>query len=59
MRVIEGRLEMTVEDKTRIVTPGDGQLFIARRQIHGLKSFKGERVVIEERTSPSGDYKAR
>lgn len=59
MRVIEGRLEMTIENKTRIVTPSDGQLFIARGQVHGLKSFKGERVVIEERTSPPGDYKAR
>lgn len=59
MRVIEGRLEITIEDQTRTVTPGDGQVFIAKRQVHGLKSFKGERVVLEERTSPPGDYKAR
>lgn len=59
MLVIEGRMEVTVEGKTRIVTPSDGQLFIARGQVHSLKGFKGERMVVEERTSPPGDYKAK
>lgn len=59
MRAIEGRLEITIDGKTRIVTPSDGELLIAKGQVHGLKSFKGERVVLEERSSPPGDYKAR
>lgn len=59
MRVIEGRLEVTLEGKTFVVTPSDGQVCIPRGQAHSLKSFKGERLVFEERTAPPGDYKAR
>lgn len=59
MRVIEGRLEITLDRKTRIVTRTDGQLLVAKGQVHSLRSFKGERLVFEERTSPPGDYKAR
>lgn len=59
MRVIEGRLEVTLEGKIFVVTPSDGQVLIPKGQGHSLKSFKGERLVFEERTAPSGDYKAR
>lgn len=59
MRVIEGRLEVTLEGKTFVVTPSDGQVLIPKGQAHSLKSFKGERMVFEERTAPPGDYKAR
>lgn len=59
MRVIEGRLEVNIDGKTRIVTPSDGQVLITRGQVHSLRSFKGERMVLEERTSPPGDYKAK
>lgn len=59
MRVIEGRLEVTLEGKKHTITPSDGQLLIKKGQIHSLRIFKGERMVLEERTSPPGDYKAR
>lgn len=59
MRVIEGRLEVTLEGKTFVVTPSDDQVLIPKGQAHSLKSFKGERLVFEERTAPPGDYKAR
>lgn len=59
MRVIEGRLEVTLERKTFVVTPSDGQALIPKGQAHSLKSFKGERLVFEERTAPPGDYKAK
>ncbi|KAI7775066.1 hypothetical protein LA080_007402 [Diaporthe eres] len=59
MRVIEGRLEVTLEGKTFVVTPSDGQVKIPKGQAHSLKSFKGERMVFEERTAPPGDYKAK
>lgn len=52
-------MQVTLEGTTRIVTPSDGELLIAKRQVHSFKSFKGERMVFEERTSPPGDYKAR
>lgn len=59
MRVIEGRLEVTLEGKKFIVTPSDGEVKIPKGQTHSLKSFKGERMVFEERTAPPGDYKAK
>lgn len=59
MRVIEGRLEATLDGKKQIMTPSDGELLIKKGQVHSLRIFKGEKMILEERTSPTGDYKAR
>lgn len=59
MSVLEGRIEVTIEWKKQIVTPSDGEVVIPARLVHGLRGFKGERMVMVERTTPPGDYKAR
>lgn len=59
MRVLEGRLEVTIEGKKQIITPDDGEVTIPALLVHGLQGFKGERMVMIEQTSPPGDYKAR
>lgn len=57
--VLEGRIEVTLDGKKRIVTPSDGMIVIPARAVHGFRGFTGERMVLLETTSPPGDYKAR
>lgn len=59
MRVLEGRIEITLDGQKRIVTADDGEQLIRAPLVHGLRSFKGERLVMLEQTTPPGDYKAR
>ncbi|KAI0967661.1 hypothetical protein F4678DRAFT_465261 [Xylaria arbuscula] len=56
--VIEGRLKITLNGKEIIVKSGDPSVLVARRVVHSLETFKGERAVIQERPSPGGVYKA-
>jgi len=57
MLVLEGRIAITIEGKTIIATANDGPITIPRWKWHSIKSLKGERVVIRERTNPGGSFK--
>ncbi|KAI1302214.1 hypothetical protein F5Y03DRAFT_396557 [Xylaria venustula] len=56
--VVEGRLKVTLNGKEVIVKLGDPSVLVARRVVHSLETFKGERAVIQERPSPGGICKA-
>jgi len=58
MSVTEGRLEVTVEGITRIVSAGDEPAFIPRWHVHSMKGFQGEKVVFQEKAVPAGPTKA-
>jgi mannose-6-phosphate isomerase-like protein (cupin superfamily) len=58
MTVIEGRLLVTLDGKEIIATAEGDPVIIARRQVHSLKGFKGERLVFMEQALPGGAYKA-
>ncbi|KAI1360497.1 hypothetical protein F5Y08DRAFT_348719 [Xylaria arbuscula] len=57
MTLLEGRVKITLNGKTRIVKAGDPPVLVERRVVHSFQSFKGERVVVEERPIPGGKYK--
>ncbi|KAI1425315.1 hypothetical protein F5Y12DRAFT_747939 [Xylaria sp. FL1777] len=56
--IVEGRAKLTLDGKEIIVKAGDPPVLIARRVVHSVESFKGERAIIQERPSPGGIYKA-
>ncbi|KAI0202413.1 hypothetical protein F4808DRAFT_421540 [Astrocystis sublimbata] len=58
LSVIQGRIELTLNGDTVILSPGDPALLVPRRAIHSFVSFAGERVVLRERPDPAGLYKA-
>ncbi|KAI0433450.1 hypothetical protein F5Y09DRAFT_73939 [Xylaria sp. FL1042] len=58
IRVMEGRAKITLDGKEIIVKAGDPPVLIARRVVHSIETFEGERAVIQERPSPGGIYKA-
>ncbi|KAK7739781.1 hypothetical protein SLS53_005751 [Cytospora paraplurivora] len=55
--VVEGRAEVTLDGKARVVTAGE-EIYIPAGVVHGIKGFKGERAVLRERADPPGDYKS-
>ncbi|KAI0902860.1 hypothetical protein F4823DRAFT_361633 [Ustulina deusta] len=55
--VIEGRIKITLNGEAYIVNAGDPPLLIARRVVHSIQTFKGEKVVGQERVIPGGKYK--
>ncbi|KAI0102842.1 hypothetical protein GGR51DRAFT_526389 [Nemania sp. FL0031] len=55
--VIEGRIKITLNGEARIVNAGDPPLLIARRVVHSIQSFKGEKAIAQERVIPGGKYK--
>ncbi|KAI0438288.1 hypothetical protein F4803DRAFT_535620 [Xylaria telfairii] len=55
--VIEGRIRATLNGEAHIVNAGDPPLLIARRVVHSIQTFKGEKVVVQERVIPGGKYK--
>ncbi|KAI1181449.1 hypothetical protein F5B17DRAFT_425286 [Nemania serpens] len=57
LTVVEGRAKVTLDSKEVIIQAGDAPVLVARRVVHSIETFVGERVVIQERPSPGGDYK--
>ncbi|KAI1116548.1 hypothetical protein F5Y14DRAFT_407126 [Nemania sp. NC0429] len=57
MTVVEGRAKITLNGKETIVKAGDAPVLVARRVVHSVETFVGERAVIQERPSPGGDHK--
>lgn len=55
--VIEGRVEFTINGVTRIFTQGE-ETYIPPYTLHGIRGFRGERLVIREVADPPGNYKA-
>jgi hypothetical protein len=47
-----------VEGKTTIFAAGVEPVFIPRWHVHSSTSFRGEEMVLKERTDPTGDHKA-
>ncbi|KAI0895384.1 hypothetical protein F4806DRAFT_80039 [Annulohypoxylon nitens] len=58
LSVLEGRIEVTLNGEKIILEAGDPSIFVPRRAVHSVRSFKGERVVFRERPDPAGLYKA-
>lgn len=56
--VLEGRVELSINGKKRVISAGDPEVTIQPYDIHGLQGFKGERLVIRERADTAGNYKA-
>lgn len=58
MTVLEGRVEITVDGKKRILRAGDETVVIPPYVVHGFQGFPGERLVVREVADPPGAYKA-
>ncbi|KAI0873257.1 hypothetical protein GGS24DRAFT_464254 [Hypoxylon argillaceum] len=58
LSVVEGRLEFTINGDKVILQAGDPEVFVPRRVVHSVTSFKGERAILRERAEPAGLYKA-
>lgn len=58
MTVLEGRVEITVDGKKRILQAGDETVVIPPYVVHGFQGFPGERLVVREVADPPGAYKA-
>ncbi|ETS73148.1 hypothetical protein PFICI_15093 [Pestalotiopsis fici W106-1] len=58
LTVLEGRMEVSLDGQKVIVEAGDPPVLVARRVVHSIKSFEGERLVFRERPDPAGLYKA-
>jgi len=52
MRVLEGKIKMTLGNQVTICTPETGDVFIPRGVPHSFESFKGVPCVATERTEP-------
>lgn len=51
-------MEVTLDGEKIIVKAGDPSILVARRIVHSIKSFEGERLVFRERPDPGGLHKA-
>ncbi|CAI6080528.1 unnamed protein product [Clonostachys chloroleuca] len=58
LSVVEGRVEITLNGKTTILNAGDPAVLVRRRDVHGVKGFKGESLIFREKPDPAGAYKA-
>ncbi|KAH9987275.1 hypothetical protein F4779DRAFT_611502 [Xylariaceae sp. FL0662B] len=58
LSALEGRMEVTLNGDKVTVKAGDPAVFVPRRVVHSIKSFKGEKLVFRERPDPAGMYKA-
>ncbi|KAI1157811.1 hypothetical protein F5B18DRAFT_665699 [Nemania serpens] len=57
LTVVEGRAKVTLDGKETILKAGDPPVLVARRVVHSIETFAGEKAVVQERPSPGGDYK--
>ena len=53
----KGRASVTVEGKTVVVAAGDDPVFIPRWHSHSMLAFKGDEMILRERTDPTGEFK--
>ncbi|KAJ7184692.1 hypothetical protein C8R46DRAFT_1300004 [Mycena filopes] len=51
--VLKGRVKLTQDGVTRIITPADGPVLTRRGVVHSLATFPGEEVVVDEMALPS------
>lgn len=49
---------MTLNGETIELKAGDPGFLVPRRAVHSFTTFKGERLVVQERPDPPGMYKA-
>lgn len=59
MTCLEGEIELLLDGRTSTAKPGDDEVFIERTRVHGFTFPKGRRTVLQERTSPTGEFKQR
>ncbi|KAE9406515.1 hypothetical protein BT96DRAFT_915226 [Gymnopus androsaceus JB14] len=52
LRVLEGKMKVTLGKQVLICTPETGDVFVPRRVPHSLESFKGVPCVVTERNEP-------
>lgn len=55
--ISNGRASVTVEGKTTVLAAGDDPVFIPSWHTHSMLAFKGEQMVLKERTEPTGAFK--
>ncbi|KAG5639763.1 hypothetical protein H0H81_000043 [Sphagnurus paluster] len=52
LRVVKGKLEITLGSVARVYTPEDGEVLIRKGVVHSLRSLKGVACTFYERTDP-------
>jgi hypothetical protein len=52
IRVVEGQLEIALGSHVQLYGPEDGEVRIPKGVAHGLRTYKGVRCTLEERTDP-------
>lgn len=57
MEVLEGEMDVVLEQTTTRVRAGDRQVFIPRRTRHAVKTIAGVAVRFRERNDPTGRFK--
>ncbi|KAJ7494319.1 hypothetical protein B0H11DRAFT_2190631 [Mycena galericulata] len=57
--ILKGRVKLTQDGVTRVLTPEDGVAITPAGVVHSLESFKGEELIIEETTTPSVETTAQ
>ncbi|KAJ7043138.1 hypothetical protein C8F04DRAFT_1389986 [Mycena alexandri] len=51
--VLKGRMKVTQDGVTRIITPADGRVLTRAGVVHSLEGFLGEEVSVDETALPS------
>ena len=57
LEVLEGRVEITVGEKTWIADSSNGVMIAPKRTVHGINFQKGVKTILKERTNPTGRFK--
>ena len=52
LRVVEGKLQVTINGTANICSPEDGEIAVPKGTPHALLGLKGVRCTLEERTEP-------
>lgn len=55
--ILEGKLNIFINDKWHVVTPETGKVVIPRGIVHGFLGEKGTKMTLKEFVYPGGDYK--
>ncbi|KAJ7188903.1 hypothetical protein C8R46DRAFT_32193 [Mycena filopes] len=57
--VLKGRIKLTQDGVTRVVSPADGTVVTKAGVVHGFEGFAGEEVVVEEVARPGDETNAQ
>ncbi|KAJ7043135.1 hypothetical protein C8F04DRAFT_944225 [Mycena alexandri] len=57
--VLKGRVKLTQNGVTRILTPADGTVYTPPGMVHSLESFPGEELSLDEVAKPSAETTAQ